>query len=182
MKENHIIIGLVALIVMLLVLVIIGFSGEREIIPPFPPIGDPVNGNETYELCIGWNMVSMPQTISKYNVSITYNDNSYTWQDACDNGYIADMIISYNGTDYISSDTFHKTKGYWLYSLVEPLYISDEPFVIYCGKIFFNGTGNLSCNRLVIAPEYYTNVIYCESIAVADVVEFYFEGSVLQDG
>jgi len=173
---------------LLIVILCIALSGLLIIeltkveLPPIPtpmvsgaPIGE---GNVSPELYIGWNMVSMPQTVSKDSVSITYNDESYTWNQAVYNGYIADIIVTYDGNEYTESDIFHKTRGYWMYSLVEPLWISDEPFILYCGylDITNESTVNLTCNTIKISPELYSNTITCGHINVLDMWEFYYLG------
>ena len=145
---------------------------------PALPIASAIGtgGSNSFSLSIGYNMVSMPKTISKYNVSITYNDIGYSWNQAVNDGLIADIVIYYDGIDYVETDTFLKTKGYWMYSLVEPLYISDEEFVLYCGTLLFNGTEDITCDRIVIAPEFYDNTISVASLTVTNMYEFYFDG------
>lgn len=179
----------IAVILTLIALVLFLTIGQKpdepdKPLPPIPtiPMGSPPLGEQNFELKEGWNMVSMPETISKHSINITYEDNSYTWQEAVDNLYIVDVVMSYNGTDYVEVNTLYKTRGYWMYALVEPILISNEQLIIYCGKLIIDNetySNHIVCDTIYIAPEYFENTITCATITVNNMFDFYFMGDEL---
>ena len=90
---------LITAVMFMFICLLILLSGcvEQEIYPPQPM---------SAESNMGWNLVSMPETISKYDVTIHYNNNTYTWQEAVDNGYILKFLYGYKGGTYFISDKF----------------------------------------------------------------------------
>jgi len=137
---------------------------------PFDEIGN-------FTLGVGWQMVSMPENINKTDIYINYQEETYTWNEAVTNGYIANVIMSYDTGQYIETNYLLKTRGYWMYCFTDGIQISDESFVLYCGKLIFNATaGNVTCNKVVISPELYDNTIEYTTFVATDMYEFYYLG------
>jgi len=150
---------------------------------PLPPTSfDTIPSNNiTINLNIGWQMISMPNTMDKESIFINYDDDTYSWNNAVTNNLIADVIFEYNN-GYLEVQQVLKTHGYWIYTFVDDIYLSDEAFVLYAGKLFFDGTEHIICDKLVIAPEYYTNDIHCASLIATNMYEFYYEGGEVLNG
>ena len=175
-----------ALIFLVVVLAAIPISmvmtGYDDVLPDIPEspddfsyVGDSV-GNFT--LTTGWQLISMPDNINKTDIFITYENESYTWTEAFNNNLIANVVVEYNGNGYSEVDYLLKTRGYWMYSFVDGIQISDMPSVIYCGKLFtgYSNMSNITCSKVVIAPEFYDNDIYCNTFVATDFYEFYYDG------
>ncbi len=149
--------------------------------PPPPPsmpkfatvLGSPL-GDINQTLHIGWNMVSMPGYSAKNDVYFTYENISYNWTEAISIPLIVDVLYTYNGSDYVEVNAFLEMKGYWLYTFVEPVYISSDPLVLYCSKIYYDGNDTLNCTRLLISPMYET-IIHCASITAQEVVFYFYD-------
>ena len=180
-RENiKIMIGLLFLI-LLTSIVIIGMNYNEKEIPDFPrfpsviPSGEV--GNSDISLSLGWNLISMPSSIPKENISFTHNGLPYSWNEAISNNLIFDILYGFENNDYILVDFCLKTKGYWLYTRVDNLYISDEPQVICCNAMIQNSTAeNINCNKVIIS-DLYDETLYYNEINF-DEIEFYY----LNDG
>jgi hypothetical protein len=147
---------------------------------PDYPIDSPPSSEEYYTLNIGWNLVSMPDTINKTNVYIIYNSITYNWTNAINNLIIYDNVYGYNGTSYFKTSSFVESKGYWLYSLKEPVLMTTQSNTIFCNKLYFDGTDVLSCTNLVISPSY-PNTIHCKSINVQTVSMIYDDVGLMEE-
>ena len=175
-------IGIILIAVITLFIVITPEIPEPIIpnIPPIPEIGTPVGLEpQNISLSIGWNVVSMPYSINKYDVYITYNEESYTWYNASYNGLIADKLLFLEDNEWVEIDTFYKTKGYLLYSLVEPLYISTEAYVIYGSKLEYSPDGEDIVCHSVHLGNVYGDPIYFKSISWKSIEFFYLEDGYL---
>jgi hypothetical protein len=176
-SRNRILI-IFGVIFLIIILSIILYNPKPEPhLPDIPAIPVGMNGEQGEDnltLHIGWNMVSMPECTKKTDVYFTYDNISYNWTKAIDIPLIVDTLLTYDGNTYIQVDVFLKTRGYWLYSFVEPLYISSEPLVLCCKTIYFDGNETLNCTRLIISPKYDT-VIHCKSINVQEVSFYYYD-------
>lgn len=139
--------------------------------------------NSTVNLQLGWNIISLPTTSYKYSIYINYNNQSYTWNQAVDNNLIANIVLNYKDNNYTNVDYLYKTKGYWIFTFVNNIYISEDPFTLYCGKIMFNSSyNNITCQKLIIAPELYNNTIYCNTLTALDTYTFYYIGGEVLHG
>ncbi|MCK5018156.1 MAG: hypothetical protein KAS32_13960 [Candidatus Peribacteraceae bacterium] len=154
------------------------FEQQPPPLPNYPsimPSGEIENGNMT--LYMGWNLVSMPVSIPRDNISFTYEGMPYTWAEAVDNNYIWNVLWAFNGTNYIMADFLIRTRGYWLGCKVEPIYISDELLVICCNGIEFDdNASDIVCNKVIVSNLYETHLVV-KSITY-DSIEFYY----LSDG
>lgn len=138
--------------------------------PPSQEIGN-------FTLGIGWQMVSMPENINRTDIYINYDGDSYSWNEAIVEGLIANVLMEYSEGQYIDTNYLLKTRGYWMYCFVDGIQISDESFVLYCGSLIYNATaGNITCNKVVIAPEFYSNTIEYTTFVATDMYEFYYLG------
>lgn len=67
-----------------------------------------------------WNIVGIPfdQSVSKYNLNVSYGNTNCSWSTAVTNGDISDYIFSWDriNQSYIFSDDFIPGDAYWLYS------------------------------------------------------------------
>lgn len=76
--------------------------------------------NTISELQEDWNLVGSPfySTISKNNVSIEWNNATYSWSDAINTGLITNTVYSWNATiqSYEFTNSFEPEKAYWLYA------------------------------------------------------------------
>jgi len=173
-KISEIIVILIMVIgVVLIALYPIDIKSDIPELPDYPSGSLPPPDSESGELGIGWNLVSMDMSVNKTDVYITYDNDTYDWDSAISNGIIFHKLYGYNGSNYYLANKFIKTKGYWLYALKEPIYISSQPLILYCGKLYFDGTENITCSKIVISPDY-TNEIHCNQLTV-DSVEFYYD-------
>ena len=181
--------NIIILIIMGIVLIgaIVYMNINKETIPEFPQLPSvdgqyTTNTSDTY-LSSGWNMISLPSSGYKYSIIINYNENSYVWNQAIDEGLIADVVLSYKNNNYVNIEYLIKTRGYWIYCYVDGIYISDEPFTLYCGKIEFGSQyDNITCQKVVIAPEFYSNTIYCNTLQATDTYTFYYMGGEILHG
>lgn len=177
---NGVMIGVISILLVLLVVIVYNQPIVEPIIPTIPTFpstipGDDVdNGNIT--LHIDWNIVSMPNSIPKENISFTYQGIPYSWDEAVANEYIWNVLWGFNGTDYVMVDYCIKTKGYWLCSRVDELYIHDEPLVICGNALWTNGTEDIVCNNIIISNLYDSPI--CVNTITYDSIEFYY----LSDG
>jgi len=151
---------------------------EHEL-PELPLLPTEFEGNVSYnvtaEFGSGWQMFSMPRTMSKEDIYINYQDESYTWQQAINNDYVADYLYTRENGNYVLKDILIKTRGYFVYCFVEGISFSDEPFVLYCRawKCTDTSTENVVCDKIV-SSNLYTNIIECASMTVTGMHEFYY--------
>jgi hypothetical protein len=72
------------------------------------------------ELEQDWNLIGSPfnSPVSNNNVTIEWNDTTYSWIDAINNGLISNTFYSWNTTiqSYEITDTFEPGKAYWLFA------------------------------------------------------------------
>ena len=176
-KIRKLLIGIGIVFIITILLISLYKPSEPRIIPIIPafpntiPSDDVNNGNVT--LNAGWNIISMPNSMPRDNISFTYEGMPYSWNEAVADELIWNVLWGFNGTDYIMVDYLIRTKGYWLCCIEEPIYISHEPLVLVCGKLMFNGTENITCNKVIISPELYDNTIYVD-VLNCDEIEFYY--------
>lgn len=82
-----------------------------------PPLPNPFMITELKE---GWNIIGYPNqgTISKYDISIIYNDETYNWTEAVNQMIIIHFIYSWNNEKryYDFSDELEGGYGYWMFS------------------------------------------------------------------
>jgi len=75
------------------------------------------------DLYTEWNFIGLPHDIqvSKENITVYYNGNEYTWQEAVSYNIILDFIYSWNTNSqkYELTDILQPGKGYWMYSYHE---------------------------------------------------------------
>lgn len=147
---------------------------------PLAPGSFDIPGDEigNFTLGVGWQMVSMPNNINKTNVYINYGVDSYLWDDAVSEGLIANVVMEYSTDGYVETNYLLKTRGYWIYCWVDGIQISDEAFTMYCANIYtgYENMSNITCNRVVVSPEFYDNDIYCNTFTATDSFSFYFNG------
>ncbi len=175
-----IILGIITLIGLCMITYCVVTYFDEDPLPNLPLAPSSFSGvvgdNITTNLGIGWQLISMPDTMNKENIYINYDNNTYSWNEAVTNNYIADIIFEYHQGNYVEVEEVIKTHGYWMYTFVENIYLSDEQFVLYAGKITYDGTEHITCNKLVLAPEYFSNEISCASLVATDMYEFYYQG------
>lgn len=67
-----------------------------------------------------WNLFSLPfnNTLHKEDLLITFQNFSYTWNNATSSGIINDFVFGWNRSNqnYIFADILTPSNGYWLYS------------------------------------------------------------------
>jgi len=168
MKKIYMIFGLMCIIILGFMIIshIPKDDGIGEL--PFPWLStikaSYVSENQTMELMSGWNMISLPETTNKSNVIITFNDTQYTWEEANNEFVIyGDYLATFEDGEYVLSNIFYKNKGYFLFSFEDNVFLSINESNLYCSKIFFNGTENIVCDKLIMNPDF-DNIIYCNSI------------------
>jgi len=171
-------------IVLMTVLFIIISDAPREELPDIPihPCSLTLPAGEVgYNVVEGWNLISLPDTTSKQNIIITYQGNSYSWQQAVDNGYVADIIMGYNGTDYVETDTIHEFTGYWLYSFISSAYLSSEISVVYGSKLVHDDNASDIMVDKVIISNTYDSPIYYNTISWDSMEFYYIESGTLEE-
>jgi len=177
--------GLMYVFIILIISVAGCIESTNEPKIPTETAGD--GKRQTNELCLEWNIVSMPETISKYNVTIEYNGIIYSWNDSVSEGLILTFLYGYEDGRFYLYDTFQKYKGYWLYTYVDKIKLhenSTPDVVIRCKNITFTDESELEleCDILIIAPEYYDNSIICRSINIKRTVLFMYDGDTISAG
>ena len=137
----------------------------------------PYDKSGTHTLGVGWQMISMPRNLNKTDIHINYQEETYTWNEAVIEGYIGNVIFIFDSGNYIETNSLLKTRGYWMYCFVDGISISDYGFVVYCGKLIQNSSAqNITCDKVVIAPEFYDNTVEYNTFIATDMYEFYYLG------
>ena len=108
-------------------------------------------------LSTNWNFVSLPfnYTIEKINISISYNNNTYSWNEAVSLGFVNNFIFGWNrfGQYYTFADTLMPGYGYWIFAsnscelLIKNISYVYDPFVTKA-ETGWNIVG-IPCNQLV---------------------------------
>ena len=78
---------------------------------------------ERHEIILkkGWNIISAPyyDSIAKENITVYYDDESHTWSEAIDDGYILGFLYNFNRTSQSYdgfSDSLEPGYGYWIWA------------------------------------------------------------------
>jgi len=79
-----------------------------------------VENNYITDAIAGWNIIGIPQniTIGKYNITVYYNQTSYTWQEAVNESIILGLIYRWDEINqkYEQSAFLNPGKAYWMYA------------------------------------------------------------------
>lgn len=82
-----------------------------------PPLPNPFMITELKE---GWNIIGYPNqgTISKYDISIIYNNETYNWTKAVNDWIIINFIYDWDQEHqwYVFVDNIEGGYGYWMFS------------------------------------------------------------------
>jgi len=189
-NDDIALLALLCFIVSFLLLVIAGgiilideYYKTMDDIPELPSIPSIETGSQlwfledyNYSLNEGYNQVSVPVDISKYDVQFVYNNSNYTWTEAVDNDLIADIMYYWNGQEWRLVDYFWMYKGYFIWSWVDDLYLFAEPNIVYASAVYFNGTENMTYDNLIVMPESDYPPIYADNIQVRNYWVFKYRG------
>jgi len=82
--------------------------------------GEKNNDDYITNLLANWNMVGSPydDPIEKQNLTIIYDETTYSWSDAVTAGIIIDFIYKWNASaqNYETTDVLAPDLGYWMYA------------------------------------------------------------------